>query len=264
MNQYLQLLRRVLHTGTPHTSRAGPTHRLWCDMLRLDMSNGEFPLITTRPVNYRPVLGELAAFLEGEHRTARFEELGCKYWGPNAKAWRAPGDSVGRVYGVQWRRWNEYLDQLEQLVNGMRDNPDSRRHVLTAWNPEELGDMCLPPCHVLSQYSVRANLVDCAVYMRSVDVCLGLPSDMILYGALLALIAQEVGRKPGELIFFLADCHIYDNHREQARAQTRRDPWLQPQYKLDPRAGIDHFHPKHFEIVGYKTGYAEIKYELNV
>jgi thymidylate synthase len=263
MENYLRLLRKLVKYGRPHDSRAGKTRRIWGEALHFNISE-LFPLLTTRRINYLPVLGELAAFLEGTEKTARFEELGCNYWRPNAEAWQAGGASVGRIYGSQWRDWNGEIDQLTQLVDGLRDDPGSRRHLLTAWNPSELHAMCLPPCHVLSQYSVDGDYLDSAVYMRSVDVCLGLPSDMVLYAALTGLLAKEIGRKPGDLVFFLADCHVYENHIDEAMKQCVATPGDQPTWRIALGATLATFKPEHIIINDYVAQDRKLIYKLNV
>lgn len=267
MKQYLELMDRVLSRGSPHLSRAGGTVRLIGESLSFSMNARVFPILTTRRVLYRGVLGELAAFLEGTMRVDRFEELGCNYWRPNAEAWRPGQGDVGRIYGPQWRSWaNQFgddIDQITELVEGIRNDPSSRRHVLTAWNPAELEDGCLPPCHILSQFVVDAGTLHCLVYMRSVDVCLGLPADMILYGALLAIIAQETGKSPGMLKFFFGDCHIYDNHAMHARMQLTRTPIPQPRYALDWRSRVNAFKPDDLTLQHYEAQ-EPIKYDLNV
>lgn len=263
MRAYLHLLRNIIKYGDKHESRAGPTRRVWGEMLHLDIS-ARFPLLSTRRIYFKPVLAELQAFLEGTERTRRFEELGCNYWRKNAEAWHADGESVGRIYGSQWRDWNGHVDQIEQLVNGLRREPESRRHLLTAWNPSEMANMCLPPCHVLSQYSVDHGYLNCAVYMRSVDVCLGLPSDMVLYAALTGLLANEVGLKPGQLVFFLADCHVYENHVDYAEQQLQVTVGPQPEWSVDPFATIATYRPEHIKIGDYFSYEGKFHYQLNV
>ena len=180
----------------------------------------------TRRVYPRPVLGELECFIRGTSRLSDFKAAGCNYWDANALAWLPGGNSVGRIYGVQWRHWRttdgSEVDQLENLINRMRDDPNGRRHILTAWNPGELLEMCLPPCHIMAQFHIEDHEVDCLVTMRSVDLCIGLPADMILYGMLLNLVAREVGRTPRSLIFSFGNTHIYENHLMQAEMQLER------------------------------------------
>lgn len=262
MKEYTALIARVMQRGIDRETRAGRTKSIFGESISTNVSR-HFPIITTRDLPYKPVLGELAAFLTGSRAVETFAHFGCNYWSPNAEAWKPGAGDVGKIYGHQWRAWNGELDQLTQLVEGIRDDPTSRRHVLTTWNPSDLGDMCLPPCHILAQFNVEEDEIDCIVYMRSVDVCLGLPSDFVLYGALLALIASEVGRKPRQLTFFFGDCHIYANHFKSALGQLGRSPTTRPMYVLDPLAGIHNFRPEQIVLAGYKP-WPAMKYALNV
>lgn len=193
---YLDLLEDVLLRGKPTPSRAGETLSTFGNMLTLDMLDRKFPLVLTRRVYPMQVLAELECFIKGTSRLSDFVDAGCNYWTLNAQAWRPGENMVGRIYGVQWRHWRrqdgEEIDQLVNLVEGLRDDPYGRRHILTAWNPGELAEMCLPPCHVMAQFNLSGAELDCLVTMRSVDLCLGLPSDMILYGMLLYLVGKSV------------------------------------------------------------------------
>jgi thymidylate synthase len=232
------------------------------------MSEG-FPLLTTRAVPYRGVLGELAAFIEGTSSLSRFKELGCNYWDGNAEAWAPGQDTVGRIYGVQWRDWrngDRSIDQLKRLVEGLISRPYDRRHILTAWNPGELEEMCLPPCHIFAQFyrSSVSSRLDCTVYMRSVDLCLGLPADLVLYAMLLTLIAEETKLHPGMLIFMLGDAHIYENHLDSWKIQRSREPHSDlPKAHFPAGMGLWNFDPTQVSFVGYHPE-PNIKYELNV
>lgn len=264
-SEYLDLAEHVLNCGEPRASRAGPTRAIFgCD---LELHMNLFPILTTREIFWKPVLGELAAFLEGTSDVRRFEALGCNYWRPNAEAWAPGKNSVGRIYGVQWRHWagtDGPVDQLIDLVDGLRDTPHGRRHILATWNPGELHDMCLPPCHLLAQFYVRENYLDCLVYMRSVDVCLGLPSDMVLYGMLLELVAAEIGRTAGRLRFSLGDVHIYENHMEALKEQLTRELSLFPTTILNQSGNhLFNFRADKVAMIEYNPAPA-IKYVLNV
>ena len=261
MTEYLRLLQRVLQRGQRRASRAGPTLSVFGESLQFSMCNS-FPLITTREMFYKPVFGELAAFLTGSTQLKTFQDMGCNYWDANAEAWMTGQSVVGKIYGYQWRYWNGNHDQLAALMHGLREDPYGRRHLLTTWNPSDLPDMCLPPCHLLAQFYVNGAFLDMTVYMRSVDLCLGLPADMALYGLLLALIGREVGRVPGSVVFFLGDAHIYVNHTEALTRQLERRPYSQPILSLLP-GSIDTFRPGDAQIGNYRA-HPAIKYALNV
>jgi thymidylate synthase len=252
----------VLTNGTIRRCRNGQTTAVFGRMLRHDMRAG-FPIITTRRVAWRGVFGELAAFLEGSTSLRRFKELGCNYWDMNAKEWpQHDGDYLGRIYGAQWRNFGG-VDQLVQLVSGLVTDPHGRRHLLTTWNPGELGDMCLPPCHLTAQFFQSRQGLSCTVYMRSVDLCLGLPSDLVLYGLLLHLVAHEVHTTPHELVFMLGDAHVYENHIaawnvQRARPQTDDPPAL----RLLGHGSLFNFDPNQATIVNYDPQ-EPIKYALN-
>lgn len=272
---YLGLLERVLEFGSIRPSRAGNTCSLFGECLQIrDLLDGKFPLLTTRKIFYKPVLGELAAFLQGAEDLGVFKKFGCNYWDANAADW--PGNNrlapheyrVGRIYGAQWRGWGSRrdVDQLHDLVVGINENPYGRRHIVSAWNPAELDDMCLPPCHIMFQCYVNDDELDMCVYMRSVDLCLGLPSDIVLYAALLILLAADTNLKPGALTFMLGDTHVYQNHVPVLQEQLERTPGTLPTWHLwgqHPEHGfIDTFHPDMLSIINYNPQGA-LSYEFN-
>jgi thymidylate synthase len=262
MNGYLDLLTRVAGTGKPRPSRVGHTVQRFGEILEIPIGD-TLPVLTTRQIFWRPVLGELAAFLEAAEHVDRFKQLGCNYWDADAKRWGRDG-WLGRIYGVQWRSWRTgsgVYDQLRALVEGLRSDPHGRRHILTAWNPGELDEMALPPCHVLAQFNVDDDKLDCAVYMRSVDLCLGLPADMILYGALLHLVAEEVHKAAGKLTFFFGDCHVYQEHIPVMLQQLRRQPRDQPRWYNPAGNGLFNFDPGRVDLVNY-SHYAPLSYRL--
>jgi thymidylate synthase len=266
MKEFLDMCHYVASEGDVRQSRVGPVRSIFGLGMGVDLRQG-FPLVTTRNVNYAPVLGELAAFLRGAVLLSEFKRFGCHYWDENCRAWDKDGKRVGRIYGAQWRQWltpdNEVIDQLDELVQGLRDDPMGRRHVLTAWNPGEMGQMCLPPCHILAQWYVNGDdSLDCLVYMRSVDLCLGFPSDMVLYGALHALVAKSVGRTARAIHWRFGDGHIYENHIDQLVEQVQRAPKPAPQWKLDPASTINNFVPAHLTIEGYDP-WPALRYQLN-
>jgi len=265
-SDYLGFVNAVVTGGEKRQTRAGPTRSTFGSFIHINcLLRGQFPILTTRKMFPKPILGELAAFLRGASLLSEFQMLGCNYWNANAAAWPANAKyhpaawHVGKVYGAQWRYWTglhgTQVDQLENLITSLREDSNSRRHILTTWNPAELSLGCLPPCHILAQFNVcNSKHLDCVVYMRSVDLCLGLPSDIILYAALLILIADEVSLKPGRLTFMLADTHIYENHVERFKKQLSAPDYGLPTYTLSPEASLDNFKPEHLEINNYQHG----------
>lgn len=219
-------------------------------MLEFDLKEG-FPAVTTKKLAFNAVKGELIGFIRGYDNAEQFRQLGCKVWDQNAnenKDWlnnpyRHGEDHLGRIYGVQWRKWTppgefgyeNHVDQLRQIVTDVMYNPTSRRMIVTAWNPGELGMMALPPCHMSFQLlvDVDANEVSLCMYQRSCDMFLGIPFNIASYALLLELIAAATGRKPGKLIMFLADVHIYQNHIEQVLLQLKREPLPLCQLAID-------------------------------
>lgn len=271
--EYKALVTRVIDTGDTRPSRVGTTKSVFATALKIRDLNFElFPVITGRKMYVKPVLGELAAFLAGAETLQEFKDFGCNYWDANAAEWAgnlglAPKDHlVGRIYGVQWRQWNKQLDQLSALISSLKTDPFSRRHILTTWNPSELPRMCLPPCHLLAQFQVidvhDTRFLDCIVTMRSVDLCLGLPSDIVLYSTLLILIAQTCGMRPGNLTFMMGDSHVYENHITTWYQQEAAPVYDLPTYALDPAATLDNFHPEMLTLLDYVHGPA-LKYALN-
>lgn len=268
-HSYFQLCRSVLQHGEVRPSRVGPTTSLFGTMLPImDLTIGEFPILSTRKMFVKGIVGELAAFLQGATELSEYKALGCNYWDANAAAWSFNMNTdpkyhiVGNIYGAQWRKFGKHgVDQLEMLIKGLRDDPFGRRHLLTTYDPSTLFEACLPPCHLLAQFYVRQGTLDCMVTMRSVDVCLGLPTDVVLYAVLLLLVAQTVGLKPGRLAFSMGDTHIYHKHTEQVMEQLARSIGYTTSWTLDERATINNFTPSMFSLVDYNPQEA-IPYEL--
>lgn len=272
---YLALVHKVFTQGDFRRSRVGYTHQLFGTSLLIpDIANG-FPILTTRQVFYKGVLGELAAFLRGATDLTMFKDFGCNYWDDNAAAWSVntglrPKDySVGRIYGAQWRKWRDCgegrseLDQISALVRGIKADLYGRRHLLTTYNPAEAHLGCLPPCHLLAQFNVRKGYLDCMVTMRSVDLCLGLPADIILYATLLILVARATSLTPGNLLFSMGDTHIYENHVKSFMGlQMQAEPRKLPTWSLDLSSTLDNFEPKHLTLYTYIYG-SRIDYALN-
>lgn len=273
MNQfeadYLNLCREVKYSGTFRESRAGRTVGKFGTMLRIDdLRSNLFPIVTTRKMFPRPIFGELAAFLWGHDRLQQFKDMGCNYWDMNAAQWSinegvAKEDQlVGRIYGVQWRNWEYGVDQLKNLIDGIQRDPFGRRHIMTTWNPGELAEMCLPPCHILVQAYVNASgHIDLSVTMRSVDLCLGLPSDIALYAGFLILLANATSYKPGSLVFQLGDTHIYENHLATLTEQFTKEPLALPTWDCN-NIHMDRFFPDELTLIGY-TSHESMKYVLN-
>ena len=268
--QYLNLCAQVVSHGEARGSRVGPTTSIFgTAMPIMDLMRGEFPILTTRKMHLGGIAGELAAFLEGTTRLQRFKDLGCNYWDANAAAWdRNAGipvneQMVGRIYGAQWRCFGDRgVDQIDMLQEGLVNDPFGRRHLLTTYDPSTLDDGCLPPCHLLTQFNVtNEQRLDAIVYMRSVDLCLGLPTDVALYAMLLALTAQSTGYKLGRLAFMMGDTHVYHAHNENLQVQALRAIGTPCTYTLDENSSLDDFKPEHFQLVGYNPQPA-IKYEL--
>ena len=229
---YEDLLRLVLATGTPKSDRTGTgTRSLFGHQLRYDLRAG-FPLVTTKRVFFRGVAEELFWFLRGESNIASLVERGVHIW----DEWADADGELGPVYGVQWRSWptpgGEHVDQLERLLAELRTNPDSRRHVVSAWNVAELDRMALVPCHAFFQLYVADGRLSCQVYQRSADLFLGVPFNIASYALLTHMIAQQVDLEVGDLVWTGGDCHVYDNHVDQVREQLSRDPYPYPTLRL--------------------------------
>lgn len=221
---YLALLREALEQGTPKDDRTGTgTRSLFARQLRFDLADG-YPLITTKEVFWRGVVEELLWFIRGSTNARELEARGVRIWSP----WADADGELGPVYGAQWRNCpapdGRYIDQLAEVLEQLRDNPDSRRHIVSAWNVGQLGAMNLPPCHLLFQFYVAEGRLSCQVYQRSADLFLGVPFNLASYALLTHLAARHVGLGVGELIWVGGDCHLYENHIEQAREQLGREP----------------------------------------
>ena len=230
-NQYLLLLRAALKEGTPKPDRTGTgTRSVFGRQLRLDLQAG-FPLLTTKRVFWRGVVEELLWMIRGETNVRSLQRRGVHIWDP----WADEGGDLGPVYGAQWRSWPaqypcpiERIDQLAKLLNDLHDDPNSRRHLISAWNVGELDGMNLAPCHLLFQFYVADGRLSCQVYQRSADLLIGVPVNLASYALLTHLVARHVGLQVGELIWVGGDCHLYDNHVEQAREQLNRTPRMLP------------------------------------
>ena len=225
---YEDLLREVLESGVHKDDRTGTgTTSLFGRQIRFDLSEG-FPLITTKRVHFRSVAYELLWFLRGEGNVRWLQEHGVSIW----DEWADADGDLGPVYGVQWRSWptpdGGHIDQIAQVVEQIRTNPDSRRLIVSAWNPADIPDMALAPCHALFQFYVADGRLSCQLYQRSADMFLGVPFNIASYALLTLMIAQQTGLEPGDFVWTGGDCHVYDNHVDQVREQLSRTPFALP------------------------------------
>jgi thymidylate synthase len=253
VRQYLELLRHVLAHGVAKADRTGTgTLSTFGYQMRFDLADG-FPLLTTKKVHLRSIAHELLWFLRGETNVKSLQSVGVSIW----DEWADADGELGPVYGRQWRAWRTAdggtVDQIARLVDGLRNDPDSRRHLVSAWNVGDLPAMRLAPCHVLFQFWVGGGRLSCQLYQRSADVFLGVPFNIASYALLLTMVAQVTGYQPGELVHTLGDAHLYRNHLEQARLQLTREPRPLPRLVLDPRRReLDQLTFEDVTLVGYE------------
>jgi thymidylate synthase len=230
---YEDLLADVLAHGTVKEDRTGTgTYSVFGRQLRYDLSES-FPLITTKRVHFKSVALELLWFLRGESNVRWLQEHGVSIW----DEWADDDGELGPVYGVQWRSWpapdGGQIDQIAKVVQSLKTDPDSRRHIVTAWNPAEVDQMALPPCHAMFQFYVADGRLSCQLYQRSADLFLGVPFNIASYALLTVMMAQQTGLEPGEFVWTGGDCHIYTNHVDQVREQLDRTPYPYPQLRLN-------------------------------
>lgn len=259
MQQYLDLLDHVLTTGVAKSDRTGTgTRSVFGYQMRFDLGEG-FPVLTTKRLHLRSIIGELLWFLRGETNIAWLHERGISIW----DEWADEHGDLGPVYGHQWRSWptpdGRRVDQIAGVIESIRTTPDSRRHIVSAWNVADVDDMALPPCHTLFQFYVaparepggRARL-SCQLYQRSADIFLGVPFNIASYALLTMMVAQVCDLEPAEFVHTLGDAHLYSNHLEQARLQLSREPRPLPTMRVAARDAIDAFELEDFELVGYE------------
>ena len=264
MQQYLELMDRILTTGAVKTDRTGTgTRSVFGHQMRFDLSRG-FPLVTTKKVHVRSVVVELLWFLQGSTNVRWLQDRGVRIW----DEWADAEGELGPVYGHQWRSWpapdGRHIDQIEAVVRSLRTNPDSRRHIVSAWNVAEVSDMALPPCHTMFQFYVADGRLSCQLYQRSADVFLGVPFNIASYALLTEMMARVVGLRVGEFVHTLGDAHLYSNHLEQARLQLTRTPRPLPTLELDHGIGeIDDFTAENIHIRHYDP-YPAIKAPIAV
>ena len=251
MRQYLNLLQTVLETGVDRGDRTGTgTRSIFGHQMRFDLSDG-FPLLTTKKLHIRSIVHELLWFLKGETNIAYLKTNGVKIW----DEWADENGELGPVYGAQWRSWPDYdgghVDQIAAVVEAIRKTPNSRRLIVSAWNPALVDEMALPPCHCMFQFYVAEGRLSCQLYQRSGDIFLGVPFNIASYALMTAMVAQVTGLKPGTFVHTLGDAHIYHNHFEQARLQLTRMPGPLPVLKLNPE--IDDLFAFRFEDIAIEN-----------
>lgn len=252
MRQYLDLLNHVLDHGAEKRDRTGTgTVSTFGYQMRFDLSEG-FPLMTTKMLHLKSIIYELLWFLSGDTNVRFLQENGVRIW----NEWADADGNLGPVYGHQWRSWpaadGRNIDQVKSVVSSLRTNPDSRRHVISAWNVGELEKMALPPCHILFQFYVAGDRLSCQLYQRSADIFLGVPFNIASYALLTMMMAQAAGYKPGEFIHTLGDAHIYLNHLEQVKLQLTRKPLPLPVMTLNPLVvDVTAFRYNDFILTGY-------------
>ncbi|BAL92044.1 putative thymidylate synthase [Actinoplanes missouriensis 431] len=249
--QYEDLLRRVLHTGTPKTDRTGTgTRSLFGERLRYDLSQG-FPLITTKRVHFKSIAVELLWFLRGDTNVAWLHEQGVTIW----DEWADESGELGPVYGHQWRSWptpSGEVDQISEILDTLRKNPDSRRMIVSAWNVGDLPKMALAPCHAMFQFYVADGKLSCQLYQRSADLFLGVPFNIASYALLTRMVAAQAGLAPGDFVWVGGDCHIYNNHVEQVTEQLTREAYPFPELEIAERPSLFEYAYEDFTVVDYR------------
>jgi thymidylate synthase len=252
MQQYLELLDYVLKNGTEKSDRTGTgTISTFGYQMRFNFNDG-FPLITTKKIHLKSVIYELLWFLRGDTNVKYLQDHNVRIW----NEWADENGEMGPIYGYQWRSWPKtdggYVDQISEVISSIKNNPHSRRHIVSAWNPGELEKMALPPCHILFQFYVNNGKLSCQLYQRSADLFLGVPFNIASYSLLTMMIAQVTGLVPHEFIHTFGDAHIYNNHIEQVKTQLSRTPKERPVMKLNPeRTSIFDFTYEDFTLENY-------------
>jgi thymidylate synthase len=250
--QYHDLLNRVLNEGVEKSDRTGTgTLSVFGHQMRFDLSEA-FPVVTTKKVHLRSVIAELFWFLRGSTNVGWLQDRGVTIW----DEWADEHGDLGPIYGYQWRSWpapdGSYVDQIARVVTSIRENPDSRRHIVSAWNVADVDEMALPPCHTLFQFYVAEDKLSCQLYQRSADVFLGVPFNIASYALLTHMVAQVCDLGVGDFVHTLGDTHLYLNHIDQARLQLEREPRPLPTLRLNPeRRDLDQFDMDDVEVIGY-------------
>ena len=264
MKQYLHLLQTILDEGVEKKDRTGTgTLSVFGHQMRFNLSTG-FPLVTTKKLHLKSIIHELLWFLAGDTNIKYLTDNGVRIW----NEWADADGNLGHIYGYQWRSWptpdGRSIDQISQIVESIKNNPDSRRHIVSAWNVGELDKMNLPPCHVLFQFYVADGKLSCQLYQRSADVFLGVPFNIASYALLTLMMAQVTNLQPGDFVHTFGDVHIYSNHIEQVKLQLTREPYSLPQMKINPEVkNIFEFKYDDFELLNY-TAHPHIKGKVAV
>jgi thymidylate synthase len=264
MRQYLDLLSHILETGTPRSDRTGTgTISRFGYQMRFNLANG-FPVVTTKKLHLKSIIHELLWFLNGDTNVNYLQDHGVKIW----NEWAGDDGELGPVYGHQWRSWSapdgNEIDQISQVISEIKNNPTSRRLIVSAWNVGDLDKMKLPPCHLLFQFYVNDGKLSCQLYQRSADVFLGVPFNIASYALLTLMMAQVTELEPGDFVHTFGDAHIYNNHLEQARLQLNREPFPLPQMKINPEVkNIFDFKYEDFELVNYQA-HPHIKGDVSI
>lgn len=264
MKQYLDLLDHVIKTGVKKEDRTGTgTISVFGYQMRYDLADG-FPVLTTKKLHLRSIIHELLWFLKGSTNVKYLQENGVRIW----NEWADENGDLGPIYGYQWRSWPDYkggnIDQISNVIESIKNNPDSRRHIVSAWNVGALDEMNLPPCHILFQFYVADGTLSCQLYQRSADIFLGVPFNIASYALLLQMVAQVTGLKPGTFVHTLGDAHIYLNHIDQVKLQLSREPMKLPLMKINPDVkSIFDFSIDDFELVGYES-HPHIKGDISI
>ena len=253
MHQYHQLMQHVLNTGVQKSDRTGTgTLSVFGYQMRFNLADG-FPMVTTKKLHLKSIIYELLWFLNGSTNNDWLKERGVSIW----NEWAAPDGELGPIYGYQWRSWpapnGKHIDQISEVVNSIKTNPDSRRLIVSAWNVADIPRMALAPCHAFFQFYVADGKLSCQLYQRSADIFLGVPFNIASYALLTHMVAQQCDLEPGEFIWTGGDCHLYSNHLEQVELQLSRKPFPLPQLKIAPKpASLFDYAFEDFEIVGYE------------
>ena len=254
MKQYLDLLRHVLEKGNEKADRTGTgTKSVFGWQMRFDLNDG-LPLLTTKKLHLKSIIHELLWFIKGDTNISYLKENNVSIW----DEWADENGDLGHVYGKQWRRWDapdgRKLDQLNNIINEIKNNPNSRRMIVSAWNPADVGSMALPPCHCLFQFYVAKNKLSCQLYQRSADIFLGVPFNIASYAALTMMVAQVTGLELGDFVHSFGDAHLYTNHMQQIEEQLSREPLPLPTLKINPeKSNIFDFVFDDFELQGYQS-----------
>jgi thymidylate synthase len=264
MRQYLDLVQNILDHGIQKSDRTGTgTLSTFGYQMRFDLGVG-FPLMTTKKLHLKSIIYELLWFLKGETNIQYLQDHGVRIW----NEWADENGELGPVYGSQWRSWKTSegngIDQISEVVHSIQENPNSRRHIVSAWNVGEIDNMALPPCHLLFQFYVAEGRLSCQLYQRSADVFLGVPFNIASYALLTMMMAQVCDLQPGDFVHTMGDAHLYLNHLEQARSQLTRQPLALPRLKINPEVkNIFGFQYQDFELSGYQA-HPHIKASISV